>query len=797
MKKNSLRPFLTRGVLAAGLVSQCLHAEFLQPVAVQASNGEDTQDALINGMGLDNPGVGSPDAIHVRTESEMWTAVGSTRAEVMFDLGQTVDLTKVYVWNFNGAETDRGMKDVQVLISSDTNFTTAKFTGIGVIALTEGGEAAQAFDVVGTEVRLVKLKATSNWGHGWAIGLAEVRFESGDITGSVPRVVIDTPREGDVIAAGSPYTLSATVTDLDNNVSRVEFFDGATKLGERTVRPYTNFLSGLALGEHELRVVATDATGMIGWSIVNIAVREVFGTILQIDDQRDIGDSTNQIQYTGTWTLAEGNASDPRFLNNDHYSSTRNAYFEVRFVGVKIDLYATVASHHGTATATIDGGTQYTLNYKAAQRKEQAFIWGSPLLSNREHVLRVTVIGNGVVTADRFDVTQSDEPSDDRATVKSWSVTLNQFVVEMEDLGQSVVDTNTVKLTIDGAVVAAGVTKVGSVTTLTYVPPTPFAPGSEHPFKVEAKDTRGIAVGTESAFVVPKPPFPLTGLGEPSGSPGNWGFRQIWNGGRADALVSAVDIVLAANQPGFTGRIHDATVPFINHALASSPGTGGLFPDDQPFPAETEGLAVSDFVVVARAKVRIPRTGDWTLGVHADDGFGPRFIGAPFGSVSGDGMTDDLFPEYLMQPVNSGDSNTRGVLTNLAAGDYAIELVYWQRTGGAFVEVYAAEGAFVEDIDTTTWALIGALDGLELVADEGPPAQMSLGRLTLAGNRVTLDFTSTRPTGRHQLLESTDLTGWQPVATATFAATGGNGVRVVVDGVSGSARFYRVAWLRP
>jgi len=304
-------------------------------------------------------------------------------------------------------------------------------------------------------------------------------------------------------------------------------------------------------------------------------------------------------------------------------------------------------------------------------------------------------------------------------------------------------------------------------------------------------------VGTESAFVVPKPPFPLTGLGEPGGSPGNWGFRQIWNGGRADALVSAVDIALAANQPTFTGRVHDTTVPFVNHALSSSPGTGGLFPEDQPFPAETEGLAVSDFVVVARAKVRIPRAGDWTLGVHADDGFGLRFIGAPFGSVSGNGMTDELFPEYLMQPVSSADSNTRGVLTNLAAGDYPIELVYWQRTGGAFVEVYAAEGAFVEDADTTAWALIGAPDGLELVADEGPPAQVSLGRLTFASSRVTLDFTSTRPTTQHQLLESTNLTSWQPVAAANFTTTGGNGVRVVVDGVSGAARFYRIAWLGP
>ena len=36
-----------------------LRAEFIQPVAVQASNGQGTQDALINGQGFDDPGIGS------------------------------------------------------------------------------------------------------------------------------------------------------------------------------------------------------------------------------------------------------------------------------------------------------------------------------------------------------------------------------------------------------------------------------------------------------------------------------------------------------------------------------------------------------------------------------------------------------------------------------------------------------------------------------------------------------------------------------------------------------------------
>ena len=117
----------------------------------------------------------------------MWSVVGSIKADATFDLGKTVDLTKVYVWNYNVADgTDIGMKDVEVLVSPDANLTNANFTAIARITLKEGGDAAQAFNVVGTSVRLVKLKGISNWGHGWSVGLAEVRFESGDIAAKFP-----------------------------------------------------------------------------------------------------------------------------------------------------------------------------------------------------------------------------------------------------------------------------------------------------------------------------------------------------------------------------------------------------------------------------------------------------------------------------------------------------------------------------------------------------------------------------------------------------------------------------------
>jgi hypothetical protein len=394
-------------------------------------------------------------------------------------------------------------------------------------------------------------------------------------------------------------------------------------------------------------------------------------------------------------------------------------------------------------------------------------------------------------------VSVSDRPETTNATLKEVTVSFTNLVVQLEDAPASVVDPTTVRLTLDETPVPAAlvsVSKTPPITTITHTPATPFPPGSTHHLRIEAKDTSGASITNATTFTLPAPFFPLTGLGGPYSTAGNWGFRQIWNAGRADALVSAVDLALAANQPGFSGASHDTNVPAINFGKTANPGAGGLIPGDGPLPAESQGLTDSDFVVIARARVKIPRSGDWTIGIHSDEGFGLRFIGAAFDSVHGNGERDDNFPEFMVHQINTGDSNTRGILRAVAAGTYEIEFISWERVGAAYYEIYAAEGAFEEDFLTDQWQLIGGPGGLEIVAG-GPP--LSAGGLTKTNDQVTIDLVSPNPDGQHQLEESVDLKTWQPVTGATFQKTGNFGVRVSVSGVVGDVRFYRIALLGP
>ena len=75
-----------------------------------------------------------------------------------------------------------------------------------------------------------------------------------------PTVVLTSPTASGTYSARSMVALSATATDSDGTVAKVEFFDGTTSLGIATSAPYS--LSWIAtLGTHTFTARATDNLG--------------------------------------------------------------------------------------------------------------------------------------------------------------------------------------------------------------------------------------------------------------------------------------------------------------------------------------------------------------------------------------------------------------------------------------------------------------------------------------------------------------------------------------------------------
>jgi hypothetical protein len=89
-----------------------------------------------------------------------------------------------------------------------------------------------------------------------------------------PTAAITSPADGTILPWKPTITISATASDPDGSVSRVEFLDGTTVLAQKTTAPYSYTWRNVPSGSHVLRVRATDNTGAATTSApVGITVR--------------------------------------------------------------------------------------------------------------------------------------------------------------------------------------------------------------------------------------------------------------------------------------------------------------------------------------------------------------------------------------------------------------------------------------------------------------------------------------------------------------------------------------------
>ena len=74
----------------------------------------------------------------------------------------------------------------------------------------------------------------------------------------LPAVTMTSPAADSFVVGGTNVTVSATATDPDGTIARVEFFDGATSIGIATVQPYQATWHAESSGAHSLSARATD-----------------------------------------------------------------------------------------------------------------------------------------------------------------------------------------------------------------------------------------------------------------------------------------------------------------------------------------------------------------------------------------------------------------------------------------------------------------------------------------------------------------------------------------------------------
>ncbi|MCW0220096.1 MAG: Ig-like domain-containing protein, partial [Prosthecobacter sp.] len=185
-------------------------------------------------------------------------------------LGLTVNLLRddAAVIYLNGVEVARSnmpIGDVTYLTQSATIVSGADETTYFPI------ELSKASLVNGENVIAVSLHQRDNSSSDLGFDLDLLTTVAGG--NALPVTQITAPIEGETFFPGANVTITANAQDSDGTVTKVEFYNGANKLGEDTTAPYEYVWNNVTAGGYALTTVATDDIGSTGTSpVVNITV---------------------------------------------------------------------------------------------------------------------------------------------------------------------------------------------------------------------------------------------------------------------------------------------------------------------------------------------------------------------------------------------------------------------------------------------------------------------------------------------------------------------------------------------
>ncbi|MBG7610837.1 carbohydrate-binding protein [Polaribacter sp. BAL334] len=97
-----------------------------------------------------------------------------------------------------------------------------------------------------------------------------------ETSNAIPVVNITSPTNNSSFSQGTAINITASASDLDGSIAKVEFYDGETKIGEDTTSPFSFSWNGASVGNHSLKAIVTDNEGATATSsIISISVQEV------------------------------------------------------------------------------------------------------------------------------------------------------------------------------------------------------------------------------------------------------------------------------------------------------------------------------------------------------------------------------------------------------------------------------------------------------------------------------------------------------------------------------------------
>jgi hypothetical protein len=277
-------------------------------------------------------------------------------------------------------------------------------------------------------------------------------------------------------------------------------------------------------------------------------------------------------------------------------------------------------------------------------------------------------------------------------------------VVVMIQDGQSVVDSGSVKLTVDGAAVNVTPTKLGDVTTVSYQPAAYFASGSQHTASITF--TSGGASRTESwQFTAIAYPTLTKAMQAVSVETSKLGFRWsvFQNESSTPNSLASCEQALAGQLTGTGGAVlaNQADPNATGVALATGVKSGALYRFEIPtvLNVSQNGSDNAGYFTPDDAMPGIPGTTGMDDGIDAEV---LTFVELPagvitFGVVSDDsfrmqaGYLNNLADAVLMSQVDGATANLTFRCVVKDAGIYPVRVIWQEGGGGANLELFTVK----------------------------------------------------------------------------------------------------------
>lgn len=199
---------------------------------------------------------------------------------------------------------------------------------------------------------------------------------------------------------------------------------------------------------------------------------------------------------------------------------------------------------------------------------------------------------------------------------------------------------------------------------------------------------------------------------------GQFSVHSVGAGGTSTITnITQAESLLATPTGARFNTTSNASV--INYKIFDGYSYADWFASDSTFPNLPSGTTTynqtgtTNFAIEATGNIVIPTAGAYTFDVNSDDGFYLKI-----GSFNRIEVTDDRL---------NGD--TLVTYTFPSAGNYSVDLQYYQNGGDGEVEFSAASGTYTTANSTTmkNFHLVGAADGLQLSGTNTPePGALAL-----------------------------------------------------------------------